>query len=193
MLSVPVPLIQAFEMQLNQCHVPDFQHRDYHKWLRFYLDFCSKYAFEPKPTSSFAPFDGKLQSKGLSETQRQQARRAVAVYYRMDGTVKSPSTPTSDSSTKNTLVSQRLVEPNPALPNQTGLIPTIPEKPLISATDEPLKLTGSNWVAVYERLQAAIKIRHYSKKTWASLPAIGCNNFKLIPKAKMSVCWKWRV
>lgn len=31
-------------------------------------------------TASFAPFDEKLQSKGQSETQQQQARRAVAIY-----------------------------------------------------------------------------------------------------------------
>ena len=88
------------------------------------------------------------------------------MYYRMVGTVKSQSTLTSDSLTRNTLVSQRLAEPNPALPNQTGLIPTIPENPLPSAADESLKLTGANWVEVYERLQAAIKVRHYSNKTW---------------------------
>jgi hypothetical protein len=28
-----------------------------------------------------------------------------------------------------------------------------------------LKLTGASWVAVYERLKAAITIRHYSPKT----------------------------
>jgi site-specific recombinase XerD len=27
-------------------------------------------------------------------------------------------------------------------------------------------LAGANWEAVYERLQAAIKVRHYSNKTW---------------------------
>jgi hypothetical protein len=130
------------------------------------MDFCTKYAFEPKLTASFAPFDEKMQSKGQSETQRQQARRAIDIYYRMVGEVKSMSTPNSDSLPKNSLASRRLAEPSPASTNQTGLIPTIPENPLPSAADDPLKLTGSNWVEVYERLQVAIKVRHYSNKTW---------------------------
>ena len=92
MLVVPASLSQAFETQLNQRNVPDQQRRDFHKWFRFYLDLFDKYGANPKLTASFAPFDEKLQSKGQSETQRQQARRAVAIYYRMVGAIKSTST-----------------------------------------------------------------------------------------------------
>jgi len=124
MLKVPASLSGAFETQLGQRKIPDQQRRDFHKWLRFYMDFCTKYAFEPKLTASFAPFDEKLQSKGQSETQWQQACRAIAIYYRMVGEVKSPSTPNSDSLPKSSLASRRLAEPSPASTNQTGLIPT---------------------------------------------------------------------
>jgi hypothetical protein len=66
-----------------------------HKWLRFYLDFCAKYIFDPKLTASFAGFDEKLQSKGQSDAQRQQARRSLALYYRMISAIKSPPPPSS--------------------------------------------------------------------------------------------------
>jgi integron integrase len=47
-------------------------------------------------------------------------------------------------------------------PNE-GSVPTLsPDRPRDAAG---LKLTGASWVAVYERLKAAITIRHYSPKT----------------------------
>lgn len=62
MLTVPASLSQVFEARLNQPNVPDRQRRDFHKWLRFYLDFYNKYDSTPKLTARFAAFDEKLQS-----------------------------------------------------------------------------------------------------------------------------------
>jgi hypothetical protein len=84
----------------------------------------------------------------------------------MVGAIKSPSTPAGDSSPKNPLASTRLSTPSPVSSNQTGLPSAIPEKSVSSIADEPLKLTGANWKAVYEQLQTAIRVRHYSNKTW---------------------------
>jgi hypothetical protein len=39
MLTVTASLSQAFESQLSLRNIPDQQRRDFHKWLRFYLDF----------------------------------------------------------------------------------------------------------------------------------------------------------
>jgi hypothetical protein len=93
-------------------------------------------------TASFAAFDEKLQSKGQSETQRQQARRAIAIYYRLVGTIKSPPTPADDSSPKNPSLSTRLVMPNPSSADQTGLPSAKPDMPPPSTVDEPLKRAG---------------------------------------------------
>jgi hypothetical protein len=167
MLSVPLPLSLAFEAQLVQRNVPDQQRRDFQKWFRFYLDFCNKYGLKPELTARFAAFDKKLQSKGQSESQRQQARRAIAIYYRMVGAIGSPSTPSSDAPPNKPWVSSRqLAEPRPAPWQQTVLTQPIQETPKPSPVDESPKLTGANWVAVYDKLQAAIKVRHYSNKTW---------------------------
>jgi hypothetical protein len=58
------------------------EHRPhYHKWLRYYLDFCRKYVLEPTDKRSFPAFDEKLQARNQTVFQRQQARRAVAAYY----------------------------------------------------------------------------------------------------------------
>lgn len=42
MLIVTASLGQAFEAQFGQRNVPDRQRRNFHKWLRFYLDFMRK-------------------------------------------------------------------------------------------------------------------------------------------------------
>ena len=47
MLAVPASLSQAFEALLNQRNILDQQRRDFHKWLRYYLDFCSKHDSNP--------------------------------------------------------------------------------------------------------------------------------------------------
>jgi hypothetical protein len=67
MFTVTASLSQAFESQLSLRNIPDQQRRDFHKWLRFYLDFCNKYTLDPKHTASFAGFDEKLKSKGQSD------------------------------------------------------------------------------------------------------------------------------
>ncbi len=101
MLTVTASLSQAFEAQLGQRNVPDQQRCDFHKWFRFYLDFCAMYTLDPKLTASFAGFDEKLKSKGQSDAQRQQARRSIAIYYRTIGVIKSPQATSGNSSAKN--------------------------------------------------------------------------------------------
>jgi hypothetical protein len=38
----------AFERRLERARVPVPQRPDYHKWTRFYLDFCRKYGHPPR-------------------------------------------------------------------------------------------------------------------------------------------------
>ena len=46
----------AFERRLERAQVPAPQHPDYHKWTRFYLDFCSKYGHAPRSPTSVGSF-----------------------------------------------------------------------------------------------------------------------------------------
>jgi hypothetical protein len=101
MLTVPESLSQTFEAQLSLRKMPDQQRRDFHKWLRFYLDFCAKYGLNVVLTRSFAGFDDKLKSKGQSDSQRQQTRRSVAIYYRMIGVIQSPEVLSGNPSVEN--------------------------------------------------------------------------------------------
>jgi hypothetical protein len=46
----------AFEQRLERAQVPAPQRPDYHKWTRFYLDFCHKYGHPPRSPTSLGPF-----------------------------------------------------------------------------------------------------------------------------------------
>lgn len=169
MLTVTASLSQAFESQLSLRNIPDQQRSDFHNWLRFYLDFCNKYSLDKKLTANFAGFNEKLQSKGRYDVQRQKARRSISIYYRMIGTLQSPPARPGNLTAKNAnnpLHSTSSGTPTPDSSSQVGLPATKREMPLPEVTDQPMKLTGANWEAIYEQLKNAIKVRHYSNKTW---------------------------
>lgn len=162
MITVSEQLSQEFETQLCRRNIPAQQRRDFHKWLRFYLDFCAKYNLDAMLARSFAGFDDKLKSKGQTERQRQQARQAIGLYYRLVGTVKPSETPANNSAVRSAGKTQPLKPmnaPDHDSHNQAGLPPVL-------AVSNTLKLTGANWEAVYDQLQASIKVRHCSNKTW---------------------------
>ena len=69
----------AFERRLERAGVPAPQRPDYHKWPRFYLDFCHKYSHPPRSASSLGPFLSKLAAKNQSVEQRNQAAQAISL------------------------------------------------------------------------------------------------------------------
>ena len=73
MQQVPADIWAAFERRLDQAQVPANQRPDYHKWVRFYLDFCTKYGHSPALPTSLGPFLNKLAAKNQSVGQRSQA------------------------------------------------------------------------------------------------------------------------
>ena len=56
MQQVPADIWAAFERRLDQGQVPADQRPDYHKWVRFYCDFCHKYGHSPAAPTSLGPF-----------------------------------------------------------------------------------------------------------------------------------------
>ncbi len=63
--------------------MPVSHHLYFRKWLRFYLRFCRKYAFEPMVCASLPDFIRKLREKRQSEALRDRAGEVVWVYYGM--------------------------------------------------------------------------------------------------------------
>ena len=66
---------------MQEAEVPQREQWDYLKWLRYYLDFCSKYRHAPRDDDSLAPLLEKLSSKNQSLDRQRQAAKAVGLYY----------------------------------------------------------------------------------------------------------------
>ena len=56
MLAVPPELARRYEARLAQQNILAGQRPHYHKWLRYYLDFCGKYSFPPTDRQSLPAF-----------------------------------------------------------------------------------------------------------------------------------------
>jgi len=233
MFAIPLELGRLYDTLLERQAVAVGQRPHYKKWLRYYWDFCHKYALEPTDRWSFPAFNDKLRAKNQSESQRQQAHHAIALYYEtvcsgstggqvppaeavappgaedkpfqadpLDQAHSSPSSAgelvTGTSAPPRTPSDLTRLIPKPAaraapMAGPSLLPPTPPTAsspqqktatarvaPAHDQADSPgqtrvemapdrhavgLKLTGASWVSVYEGLNAAIKVRHYSPKT----------------------------
>ena len=62
----------AYERRLERAEIPAPQRPGYHKWTRFYLDFCHKYGYPPRASGSLEPFLNKLVAKKQSAEATQQ-------------------------------------------------------------------------------------------------------------------------
>jgi hypothetical protein len=141
MLDIPVQLKEDYAGFLNQCEVAPHSHNYYIKWLRFYLDFCDKYHHVPALRSSLPLFIRKLHEKNQTSRQRKQASHAINLYYALknDGFV--------DGKVKKVAILQKDAA-------QKSSLALKPEK--------------SAWKQIYTDLDDAIKVRHYSPKTYKS-------------------------
>ncbi|OGQ94192.1 MAG: hypothetical protein A2521_05885 [Deltaproteobacteria bacterium RIFOXYD12_FULL_57_12] len=83
MIDLPTELAESYQRKLSQREVPDSNRNFYRKWLRFYLDFCHKYSFNPSDPKSLNPFLEKLQAKKQSQSFQRQANHAVALYHEL--------------------------------------------------------------------------------------------------------------
>ena len=136
------------------------------RWLRFYLDFCSKYGFEPYDPQSLPHFIKKLQSKNQGPFQQQQATEAVHIFLEIstDENVNSKEDPNSNFSggqvaeAKSELHNSSAVQAADESPDSGSAQVTGPAS---SPVEDP-------WEAAIQSLTNEIRVRHYSKKTLKS-------------------------
>jgi hypothetical protein len=87
-------------------------------------------------------FENKLREKHQSESSREQACHAVVLYYEEMFAVGRDTATTKADQADHVEVAQRHVVP-----------------------PSDVELAGASWKWVYEKLNAAIQVRHYSPKT----------------------------
>lgn len=168
MLRVSTDIATLFESQLILHNISADQWRYFHKWLRYYLDFCAKYSLQANDTRHYVAFNDKLRSKGQTDEQCRQARRAMAIYYRSVGAIQQA---TANKPVHPEAGNPVAGSPKECLPISASKLPNSPELPeKVEKTErhdiQGLKLTGASWEDIYLRLESAIKVRHYSVKTW---------------------------
>jgi hypothetical protein len=83
MLNVDPALLARYRTRLLEDAAPIAEQSSYVKWLRYYLDFCSKYRFSNRQTESLRPFLNKLEEERQTKAQQEQAGRAIRLYYEM--------------------------------------------------------------------------------------------------------------
>jgi integron integrase len=82
MEKIPLEIEKQFRILLNK-KMPQKLHSDYLKWLKFYLDFCSKYNFKKDNHESLQRFLNKLKQKSQTDVQLKQSQNAISLYYEL--------------------------------------------------------------------------------------------------------------
>ncbi|MFC1765290.1 hypothetical protein ACFL6U_24860, partial [Planctomycetota bacterium] len=80
MLKINTDLLKQYCGFLNSSNIPNAEHRQYQKWLRYYHDFCHKYQFIAADQDSLPYFVRKLHEKNQTMPQQEQASRAIQLY-----------------------------------------------------------------------------------------------------------------
>lgn len=139
MLDIPTPLKNGYARLLTQRSIPSHSHNQYLRWLRFYLDFCHKYQHDPACHSSATLFIRKLQEKNQTPRQQKQASHAINLYYALEN---------------DDLIHDKVTRA------------TIPHNDAAQQSSLALTPEKMGWEQIFTDLEATIRVRHYSPKTY---------------------------
>jgi integron integrase len=159
MFTIPASVADEFVTVLQKNDVPLNQFDHYKKWLRYFIDFCTKYPDADSVTHQVKLFLDKLKSKNQSEVQCRQAARAVSLYLEIQG--NSTSTP-QVKETPEEREPSRCMEP-PAVYAHHSRVSRGSSHYCRAGYQE--KSDSPEWDEVLAKLAAEIKVRHYSRKT----------------------------
>lgn len=112
MLSVPPHVLTVYLATLKERGVDPGLHASYRKWLRYYLDYCTKYRLEITSSDSPSRFLDKLRQKKQADWQVRQAAHAVSIY--LEGVEAEPlaeESPAGQSIDEETRAKSRPSEP----------------------------------------------------------------------------------
>jgi integron integrase len=187
MQTIPKDVLNEFEAVLKQRNIPISTRNDYRKWLRYFLDFRSKYRLPDSKAEQVRLFAEKLRSKNQTVKQIDQAANAVSLFFTLQRSEKSdplpvdqPSAPAASpggaSSIKQPIPSAHMYASNEEKDDDRGVVC---EPPMSTMPDAPRLRGGKRydewrclrktefpaWDTMIIRLADEIKVRHYSRKT----------------------------
>ena len=167
MIQVPREVQERFEEALESGPIRCESRPAFRKWLRYYWDFCGKYGHSPDSETSVSRFTAKLASKHQDEARRRQVAEAVEVYlgsavgaagwFRNKQRVGEGGSGFEAGTTCE--------EDAESSAGRGGC-----EEALLREEASRQQATmdsgrGSSWVAQYEGLEGAIRMRNYSPTT----------------------------
>ena len=171
----------AYEGRLERTQVPAAKRPSYHKWTRFYLDFCQKYGHAPRSPTTLGPFLAKLASKNQSVEQRNQAAQAInlligpnprpnaRVPQQPAGLVVSGATAEcAHSRVVRAAAEYKQAPPGVQVVPPVSTVRNSPAARPVSActSSGPVPGRGTSWEREYRELEGSIKLRNYSRKTF---------------------------
>ncbi|WP_245569018.1 phage integrase N-terminal SAM-like domain-containing protein [Desulfobacter curvatus] len=179
LIQINQNVLAAYNRELIFRNIPENEHWHYVKWLRYYLDFCNKYKFNPADVGSVPHFIEKLHSKRQSTFQKQQAQKAIKIYFGLI-TREQQSKQTYLNSDAGKIIRDKINEapqsyqgevqgnravysPQPEI--QSAITPSNPAVKPDAISDME---TGQSWEAEFKQLADEINVRHYSSKTLKS-------------------------
>jgi len=177
MQPIPRDILAQFEAVLKKRAVPVAQHADYRKWLRYYLDFRSRYSLPDSRSEHVRLFIDKSRQKNQTPDGQKQASHALSLFF--------------ESQSQKNVVSTSKAQPHgrampePPKSHQSASSPTrqavrMPSVPAVSFQPFVSPLSAGNryndwrclkesgspeWDKLISDLAAEIKTRHYSRKT----------------------------
>ena len=168
MLPIPQNDVTQFNKALLQSAVPEPFHVHYRKWLRYFLDFCTKYPPPDAKSEQIRLFIEKLESKKQTPRQCSQAAHAISLYFESqkwknaDYSKYPPKNAPKNKSAATTSETSSLHEATVAesLPSfRVKKGKRYNEWHCLKKSESPV------WDQAIDTLAAEIKNRHYSRKT----------------------------
>ncbi|NTW58262.1 MAG: integron integrase [Nitrospirae bacterium] len=183
MQIIPTEIYAHYDDILKQRKIPPSLWNEYRKWLRFFLDFCSKYPTSSERADQVRLFSEKLRSKGQTAQQVEQAADAVSLFFasqrdqpagRLSAAVHA--TPGIVQNTAGQSRDQRSAAYGAFSGKRAGMVREIPGPQVETVSSgwrgrryddwRCLRTSGHPaWDAIIGLLADEIQARHYSRKT----------------------------
>ena len=173
MQTIPTDILKHFSAVLEKRAVPATSYADYRKWLRYYIDFRSRYTLPDARSEQVRMFVQKLQEKGKTSEQQNQAAQALSLFFESQTESTSPHCNAKPIPTlTRPLKGKKIISSSPlkevVFPVRDGAKEEGTAQRSGRRFNERrcLEKSGSpDWDKIIDDLATEIKTRNYSRKT----------------------------
>jgi len=181
MQTIPEDISMRYSEVLKKRAVPVSRHADYRKWLRYFLDFQTRYPLPDSRSEQVRLFILKLKEKKQSEAQLKQAAHAISLFFETQNAGKkakttTPSAPFSKGEYDTPSQNRATTEGLPLQAASRSFDPAL-TRSHYNEWRSLQKSASPEWDALIDKLADEIKTRHYSRKTLKAY-ADWCRNYQ---------------